>query len=166
MQKGAGRPANPSLIQGAVAPPLAALLLLRLRGGCALPTRVDDTLYMAEALKPKNANKDTITISAGPRLKAALVLAILADVAQIAVLPYVIEGYASPADDLLDLCIGGILTLLLGWHWEFLPSFAAKLIPGVDMVPLWTLAVANVYRKTRPRAVATEDGSEQRPSGS
>ena len=117
-------------------------------------------------LKPKNANKDTITISAGPRLKAALVLAILADVAQIAVLPLFIEGYASPADDLLDVCVGGILTLLLGWHWEFLPSFAAKLIPGVDLVPLWTLAVANVYRKTKPRVAAQEDRTEQRPSGS
>ena len=34
-----------------------------------------------------------------------------------------------------------VLTALLGWHWEFLPSFAAKLVPGVDLVPLWTLAV-------------------------
>ena len=115
-------------------------------------------------LKPKSPNKDTITISPGPRLKAALLVAIVADVAQFAVLPYVVEGYASPADDLLDLCIGGVLTFLLGWHWEFLPSFAAKLIPGVDMVPLWTLAVANVYRKTRPRAVAPEDARGRGPS--
>jgi hypothetical protein len=119
---------------------------------------------MAAILNRKNKNKDTITISPGPRLKAALLLAIAADVAQIAVLPLFVEGYASPADDLLDLCIGGVLTLLLGWHWEFLPSFAAKLIPGVDLVPLWTLAVANVYRKTRPRVVATEDRRNQGPS--
>ena len=58
---------------------------------------------MAAILKPKNPKKDTITISAGPRMKAALLLAIVADVAQIAVLPLFIEGYASPADDLLDL---------------------------------------------------------------
>jgi hypothetical protein len=109
---------------------------------------------MAEMLKPKIVNKDSITISAGPRLKAAMILAIVADLAQLAVLPLFVEGYASPADDLLDLAIGGILTFLLGWHWEFLPSFAAKLIPGVDMVPLWTLAVANVYRKSKRLAVA------------
>lgn len=115
-------------------------------------------------LKPKSPNKDTVTISAGPRLKAALLVAIVADVAQLAVLPLFVEGYASPADDLLDLCIGGVLTFLLGWHWEFLPSFAAKLIPGVDMVPLWTLAVANVYRKTRPRSVAPEDARGRGPS--
>ena len=110
---------------------------------------------MAAVPKPKIVNKDAITISAGPRLKAAMILAIVADVAQFAVLPLFVEGYASPADDLLDVCIGGVLTFLLGWHWEFLPSFAAKLIPGVDMVPLWTLAVANVYRRSKRLAVAS-----------
>ncbi len=121
---------------------------------------------MGAFLNPNSGKPDTITISPGPRMKAALLLAIVADIVQIAVLPLFIEGYASPADDLLDLCIGGVLTFLLGWHWEFLPSFAAKLIPGVDLVPLWTLAVANVYRKAKPRVVATKDGREQNPSGS
>ncbi len=45
---------------------------------------------------------------------------------------------------------------LLGWHWEFLPSFFAKLVPGVDLVPFWTLAVANVYRKSKRIAVEAE----------
>lgn len=36
---------------------------------------------------------------------------------------------------------------LLGWHWEFLPSSIAKLVPGIDLVPLWTLAVANVNNR-------------------
>jgi hypothetical protein len=30
---------------------------------------------------------------------------------------------------------------------EFLPSCVAELVPGLDLVPLWTLAVVNVYRK-------------------
>jgi hypothetical protein len=38
---------------------------------------------------------------------------------------------------------------LLGWHWEFLPSFLGKLMPGVDLVPFWTMAVVNVYRKSK-----------------
>src|SRR5207244_6034506 len=46
---------------------------------------------------------------------------------------------------------------LLGWHWEFLPSFLAKLAPGVDLVPFWTMAVANVYRKSKRVAVAAEE---------
>jgi len=47
-----------------------------------------------------------------------------------------------------------VLTLLVGWHWEFAPSFLAKLVPGLDLVPLWTLAIANVYRKEKQLAAA------------
>ena len=78
-----------------------------------------------------------------------MALAVLADIVQMAVFPLFVEGAASPADDVLDLCVGGVLSFLLGWHWEFLPSFLAKLVPGVDLVPLWTLAVGNVYRKSK-----------------
>jgi hypothetical protein len=81
-------------------------------------------------------------------MRAALALAIVADLFQIAVFPMFIEGAASPADDLLDLCMAGAMSFLLGWHWEFAPTFFAKLVPGVDFVPLWTMAVANVYRKS------------------
>src|ERR1700738_3924119 len=52
---------------------------------------------------------------------------------------------------------------LLGWHWEFLPSFFAKLVPGVDLVPFWTMAVANVYRKSKRIAVA-EESREKNPA--
>ena len=82
-------------------------------------------------------------------MKAAWALAIAADLLQVAVFPLFIEGAASPVDDVLYLGMAGMMSLLLGWHWEFLPSFLGKLVPGVDFVPLWTLAVANVYRKSR-----------------
>ncbi len=94
-------------------------------------------------------NPDTPTIQAGPRLKAALGVAILADIIQMVVFPLFMTGAASPADDGLDLGVAAIMTVLLGWHWEFLPSFLGKLVPVVDFVPLWTLAVANVYRKQK-----------------
>ena len=94
-----------------------------------------------------------------------MILAVVADILQFAVIPFVIEGAASPPDDIIDLFVGGLLTWLLGWHWEFLPSFAAKLIPGVEFVPLWTLAVANVYRKSKRIAVAREAGVDPRPTG-
>jgi len=102
--------------------------------------------------------ENTITISQRTRFRAAILLAIAADVLQLVVFPLFVQGAASPADDVLDVVLGGTLAYLLGWHWEFLPSFVGKLVPGVDLVPLWTLAVANVYRKTK-RIVATADAN-------
>jgi hypothetical protein len=89
------------------------------------------------------------TISPGPKFRLALLLAVIADALQLALIPLFIEGAESPAADIVDLVMAGALYFLLGWHWEFLPSFAGKLIPGVDLVPLWTFAVANVYRKSK-----------------
>jgi hypothetical protein len=107
---------------------------------------------------------DGIKLSAGSRLRTAMVLAILADVFQLLVFPLFIEGAESPADDVLDVGIGFVLIRLLGWHWELLPSFFAKLIPGVDLVPLWTLAVASVYRKSKRAALAAEETRAQHPA--
>jgi hypothetical protein len=108
-------------------------------------------------------NRGTIAISAGPRLRIAMVLAIIADALQLVVFPLFVEGAESPADDILDLGIGAVLIYLLGWHWEFLPSFVAKLVPGVDLVPFWTMAVVNVYRKQKRIAVTIEGIREEPP---
>jgi len=106
---------------------------------------------------------DAITISPGPHLRAAMILAVIADVVQIVVFPLFVAGAGSPADDILDLGMGALLTYLLGWHWEFLPSLLGKLVPGFDLVPLWTLAVANVYRKSKQIAIAREGIKEDDP---
>jgi hypothetical protein len=87
-------------------------------------------------------------------------VAILADALQLIVFPFFVEGFESPADDILDCGIGAVLVYLLGWHWEFLPSVLAKLVPGVDLVPFWTLAVANVYRKAKRKAIEAEQSRE------
>jgi hypothetical protein len=107
--------------------------------------------------QPKDVTQDAVTISAGPRMRAAFLLAICADLVQLIVFPWFVEGAASPAEDVLDLCVCGILSLLLGWHWEFAPSFLAELVPGLDLVPLWTLSVANIYRKSKRLAVDMEE---------
>jgi len=107
---------------------------------------------------------DRIIVSPGPQFKAAMAVALLADALQLVVFPVFAEGAFSPADDVLDLGVAGLLTHLLGWHWEFLPSFFAKLVPGVDLVPFWTLAVANVYRKTKRMAVSAEEERQSRPA--
>jgi len=108
--------------------------------------------------------RDTITILPGPRFRAAMILAIIADALQIVVFPLFVEGAASPADDILDLGIGAALMYLLGWQWEFLPSFLGKLVPGVDLAPFWTIAVANVYRKSKRIAVTVEGNRGEHPA--
>jgi len=94
--------------------------------------------------------------SARWRFQSAMILATAADALQIFILPLFSEGGLSPADDVLDLAVAAILVRLLGWHWEFLPAFAAELVPGVDLVPFWTFAVVNVYRKWKQTAVPEE----------
>lgn len=89
-----------------------------------------------------------------------MVLAIIADALQIVIFPAFVEGALSPADDVLDFGIAALMVNLLGWHWEFVPSFLAKLVPGVDLVPFWTMAVANVYRKTKQLPVTIEGSRE------
>ncbi|HZP32730.1 MAG TPA: hypothetical protein VFB23_05130 [Candidatus Acidoferrales bacterium] len=90
------------------------------------------------------------------RFRAALVLAVIADAAQMIAFPLFAEGALSPADDIFDFLMALVLTGLLGWHWEFTPSMVAKLIPGVDLVPFWTIAVANVYRKWKRSDITVE----------
>jgi hypothetical protein len=93
-----------------------------------------------------------------------MILAIAADAFQIVVFPLFVEGAPSPLDDILDFGVGAVMVRLLGWHWEFLPSFIAKLVPGVDLVPFWTLAVLNVYRKSKRIAVTKQEDTEQHPA--
>ena len=104
---------------------------------------------------------DTITISLRTRFQVAMILAIVADALQLVFLPFFVEGAESPADDILDLGVGAALFSLLGWHWKFLPSFLAKLAPGIDLVPFWTMAVANVYRKSKRIAVSAGESREE-----
>jgi hypothetical protein len=84
------------------------------------------------------------------RAWVARFLAIAADVVQIVGFPLFAGGAASPWNDALDLLVAGAMTLLIGWHWAFLPSFFAELVPGLDLVPTWTLAVFFATRAKTP----------------
>jgi hypothetical protein len=53
---------------------------------------------------------------------------------------------------------------LLGWHWAFLPTLAAKLIPGADLFPTWTAAVWFVTRN-KVNANASSKDPEILPPG-
>jgi hypothetical protein len=79
--------------------------------------------------------------------RLAWIIAMAADAIQIVALPFFVEGAMSPADSVLDVLVGLVLIRLLGWHWAFLPSLAAELIPGMDLFPTWTAAVWFVTRQ-------------------
>jgi hypothetical protein len=84
------------------------------------------------------------------RVGLAFAVAIVADVLQWVLWPLFLAGFASPVTDVLDVVIGAAMVWLLGFHWAFLPTFAAELIPGVDLVPCWTLAVWLATRGKKP----------------
>src|SRR6266481_6324482 len=107
--------------------------------------------------------EDRTPLSPRTRFRAAMILAMAADAVQIFGFPLFAEGALSPADDVLDIAVAAALVQLLGWHWEFLPAFLAELVPGVDLVPFWTIAVMSVYRKWK-QTVITEEPREQRPA--
>lgn len=78
--------------------------------------------------------------------RVAWTVAIAADILQIAAFPLFAEGAMSPADSVLDLIVAFVMIRLLGWHWAFLPTAAAKLLPVGDLFPTWTAAVWFVTR--------------------
>jgi hypothetical protein len=79
-------------------------------------------------------------------LRQAWIVAIAADAIQIVGLPLFAPGGFSPADSVLDAAVAIVLIRLLGWHWAFLPTLVAELVPGFDLFPTWTAAVYFVTR--------------------
>ncbi len=75
------------------------------------------------------------------RVRAARAIAIGADFLQIVVFPVFWPGAASIVNDALDAAVALAMLVLVGWHWAFLPTFLAELIPFFDLVPTWTAAV-------------------------
>lgn len=69
-----------------------------------------------------------------------------ADLLQIACFPAFAGGWVSPVNNALDVVVAIVMVRLLGWHFAFLPTFVAELVPGVDLVPTWTAAVWFVTR--------------------
>ncbi len=72
------------------------------------------------------------------RVWTARILALVADGVQLGFIPIFGPGAVSPFDDALDVGVAAALTLLVGWHWSFLPAFAVELVPVANLVPTWT----------------------------
>jgi len=87
------------------------------------------------------------------RIRAARAIAIGADVLQIVVFPVFWPGAASIVNDALDAAVALAMLVLVGWHWAFLPTFLAELIPFFDLVPTWTAAVFLATRSSQKSKV-------------
>jgi len=88
-----------------------------------------------------------------PELRMAWIIALAADALQWAAFPFFAEGGISPLDSALDLVVAFLLIRLVGWHWAFLPSMIAEVLPGADLFPTWSAALLFV---TRDRIQGTE----------
>lgn len=99
--------------------------------------------------------------------RLAWLVAIAADFFQLVAWPFFVEGGWSPADTALDVAVAAILSRLLGWHWAFLPTLAAELIPGLDLFPTWTAAVFFVTRQRmrsgEPEIIPPDSASKRDP---
>src|SRR5215468_8323911 len=84
------------------------------------------------------------------RIRAARLVALAVDALQIVVFPVFGPGALSPFEDGLDVATALVMTWLVGWHWSFLPSFLAELVPGLDLVPTWTVSVWMATRHVAP----------------
>lgn len=84
------------------------------------------------------------------RIRLARGIAVVADTVQIAFIPLFGPGFLSPFDDALDVAIGLVMVWLVGWHFAFLPTVVAELVPGLDLFPSWTAAVWFATRKHTP----------------
>ena len=78
-----------------------------------------------------------MVLSMQRRVLIARVLAIVVDLAQFALLPAAL----TPLNNVIDTAVALVMIALLGWHWAFLPTFLTELVPFVDLVPTWTIAV-------------------------
>ena len=87
------------------------------------------------------------------RVRAARLIAALADLLQIVLFPVFAPGAVAPWDDALDAVVGAVLVWLLGWNWALVPSFVAELVPGLDLVPTWTMAVFFATRHKKPESL-------------
>lgn len=96
------------------------------------------------------------------RIQIARMVAVAADLLELAVFPAFMEGALSPLNDALDVLVALVLVRLLGWHWAFLPTFAAEMVPFVTLVPTWTAAV---FLVTRGGAARTVDRDVAPPRG-
>jgi len=82
------------------------------------------------------------------RLRTAWIIAIAVDALQLGLFPVTLT-LSTWLDKPLDLAAMGMLWYLVSWHWALLPTFVVELVPFVELVPTWTLALWLISRKQK-----------------
>jgi hypothetical protein len=93
------------------------------------------------------------------RIALAFVLAGLADALQIAIGP---AGWFF-FDEIMDVLAMVAMTLLLGFHPLFLPTFIIEIVPFVDMLPTWTACVGAVVMLRKRQSTQATTASRPVP---
>src|SRR5258708_192543 len=86
------------------------------------------------------------------RMRAAIILAIVADVSQWCFGPF---GWAG-VDQVIDLVAMICTSWLIGFHPLLLPTALMELFPVVDLLPTWTGCVLLVLAKRKKQQAGTE----------
>jgi hypothetical protein len=85
------------------------------------------------------------------RKALAFTIAVAADAVQLVLWPAFSGGAASPFEDALDVVVGVLLLLTLGFSGRLAFAFAMELIPGADLFPTWSAVVASIPSQEEPR---------------
>lgn len=87
------------------------------------------------------------------RIVVAFILAGLADLIQIPLTASMANIFGAPFAVLLifmiDCVLATALSLLIGFHWLLLPSFFLEIVPGIGVIPAWTVCVALVIKQRK-----------------
>ena len=78
---------------------------------------------------------------------------------QFGIFPLFAEGFASPLNMITDVVVAIIMTLLVGFHISFVPSFLIEMFPMIDLAPTWTIAVKIATRggPAKPPVIAVTE---------
>jgi hypothetical protein len=78
------------------------------------------------------------------RRRAAIAVAAVADLVQIAFAPAFVEGALLPPDIILDAVTAIAILIIVGFHWRLAFALAMELVPAVDLFPTWTALVLSL----------------------
>ena len=101
---------------------------------------------------------------------SAFAVAIIVDVLQLPVTLVTATGIGAIPGELADIAldVGAMIVIsrLLGFHWVLIPTLFAKAVPGLDLIPTWTGAVAFLVwqrGKQGPQGTASSPPTLEKP---